>query len=130
MAWAHSGLHGDELDEDLGGDLNAGVAGEETGELLLLVPRHQLDCIVIVREGAQDVYERVSGDDGLVCFIVGALGVILEYVVEFLFEVGDRLAVPSIGFRLNSRVSRVASRRRYCTYRRHVWSIEVHEVSM
>ena len=89
MAWAHSGLHGDELDEDLGGDLNAGVAGEETGELLLLVPRHQLDRIVIVREGAEDVYERISSDDGLVCFIVGALGVILEYVEELLLEVGD-----------------------------------------
>ena len=89
MTGVHSGLHGDELDEDLGGDLNAGVAGEETGELLLFVPRHQLDRVVIVREGAEDVYERVSGDDGLVCVIVGALGVILEYVVEFLFEVGD-----------------------------------------
>ena len=66
MAWAHSGLHGNELDEDLGGDLNAGVAGEETGELLLFVPRHQLDRIVIVREGAEDVNKGISRNDRLI----------------------------------------------------------------
>ena len=42
------------------------VAVEEGGELLLFVPRHQLDRIVVTRECAKDIYEGVSGDDGLV----------------------------------------------------------------
>ena len=52
---------------------------------------------------------------------------VLEDVVEFLFEVGDRLAVSSVGFGLRERVSRVAQRMRVATHRRHGCSIEVHE---
>ncbi len=52
---------------------------------------------------------------------------VLENVVEFLFKVGDGLAVSSIGFRLRRRVSRVKSRHYAGTYRRHVGSIEIQE---
>ncbi len=56
MSRADCCLHGNELYEDLRCDLYTGVTREETGELLLLVPRHQLDRIMTLREGAQDVY--------------------------------------------------------------------------
>ena len=110
MSGANGSLHGDELDEDLRCNLDTRVAREEAGKLFLLVPRHQLDRIMTLREGAQDIYQRVAGNDGLVGIVEGALGMVLENVVEFLFEVGDGLAVPSICFRLHGRVSRVTAR--------------------
>ena len=51
-------------------------------------------------ERAENIYKRISRNDGLIGFIVRALGVVLEYVEELLFEVGDRLAVSSVCFRL------------------------------
>ena len=68
---AHSGLHGDELNEYLRGHLKAGVACEQTSELFLFIARHQFYSVVVAREGAENVHERVAGNDGLVGVVVG-----------------------------------------------------------
>ena len=128
MAGVHSGLHGDELNEDLRSDLESRIGRHEASELLFLILAHELDRVVIGGERAENIYKRISRNDGLVGFIVRALGVVLEYVEELLFEVSDRLAVSSVCFCLRRRVSRVKSRHVLETYRRHVESIQIHGI--
>ena len=72
----HRSLHSDELKEDLRRDLKTRVGRDESGELFLLILVHELNGIVVGGEGTENVYKRISGDNGLVRLVVRALVVV------------------------------------------------------
>lgn len=80
VTWADGGAHSNELQKHLRGDGETRIAVEKRFELLFFFPGHELE-VLVAREGAENVDESIAGDDWLVLFVNGYLGVVLEYIV-------------------------------------------------
>jgi hypothetical protein len=70
-----------ELEQNLGGDFETGVSGQESLEHVHFFVGHEFDAIIDVGKAPEDVYESIPWNNRISCMVQLRLWVVIEDVV-------------------------------------------------